>query len=169
VPERWSFILDSRPWQLGYQAADKRYAIREYVLPGQTVQSWSELVTSQYFPEGPEPRALFEQTRQDLARGCPSLQVSVIEETADTVIFEWRHDGCQGYPAQHEIRRISIGRIGTVSLSFVEKTRQLPPDKRADWISILKSATIRQAALQSTVAQPIGRRGRRWGKPAVDL
>ncbi len=146
VPERWNFILDSRPWQLGYQAADARQAIREYVLPGQTVQSWSELVTSQYFPDGPAPRALFDQTRQDLSRGCPSLQVSVIEETADTIIFEWRHDGCQGHPAQHEIRRISTGRTGTVSLSFVERTRQLAADKQTKWISILKSATIRPDA-----------------------
>jgi len=146
VPERWSFSFDSRQWQVGYQAANPQEAIREYVLSGQTVQNWSELVTSQYFARDIAPRVLFEQFRRNISHGCPSLRVAIIEESSDTIIFEWQLDGCQGFPAQHEIRRIATGRTGTLTLSFVEKTRQLTAEKRSTWISIIKGANVRPDA-----------------------
>src|SRR5262249_24608410 len=90
VPERWSFAFDARPWQLGYQAANGQQTIREYVLSGQPVQNWSELVTSQYLAGKVSPRAVFEQFRHDISRGCPSLRLSVIEESADRILFEWQ-------------------------------------------------------------------------------
>lgn len=107
VPERWAFSFDSRQWRVGHQAANRQEEIREYVLNGQTVQDWSELVTSHYFARDIAPRVLFEQFRRQISQGCPSLRVSMIEESSDTIIFEWQRDGCQGFPAQHEIRRIA--------------------------------------------------------------
>jgi len=145
VPERWDFSFDSQQWQLGYQAANSQEAIREYVLSGQTVHNWSELVTSAYFARDIAPRVLFEQFRRNISH-CPSLRVAVIEESSDTIIFEWQADGCQGFPAQHEIRRIARGRTGTLTLSFVEKTRQLTAEKRSTWISIIKGANVRPDA-----------------------
>jgi hypothetical protein len=146
VPERWSFRFDARKWHLGHQAADGQQAIREYVLSGQTVQNWSELVTSHYVAGGVSPRALFKQFRRDLSRGCPSLRVSVIEESDDNILFEWQHEGCQGYPAQHELRRIKRGKTGTLVLSYVEKTKQLAAEKRTAWLSIMKAAKVRPDA-----------------------
>lgn len=142
VPERWTFEFDSRQWQLGYQTANRQQAIREYVLAGQTVQNWSELVTSLYIANNVAPRALFEQMRRDLSVGCPSLRTSVLEESSDSLTFEWQHDGCQGQPAQHEIRRITSGKKGMFTLSFVEKTPQLSTEKRATWISLIKAASV---------------------------
>jgi hypothetical protein len=143
IPERWVFSFDSREWQVGYQAGNSQRTIREYVLKGQTVENWTELVTSLYMADNVAPRALFEQFRKDLARDCPSLRTSIIEESADTIIFEWQHDGCRGFPAQHEIRRITRGRTGCLTLSFVEKTSQLTAEKRATWIAVLKAASVR--------------------------
>lgn len=143
VLERWDFSFDAHEWQLGYQAANRLQEIREYVLPGETVDGWSELVTSFYSKGLVEPRDAFEQTRNDLSRGCPSFQSAIIEETKDSIFFEWRHDGCQGFPAQHELRRISTGRKGVHSLSFVEKTNELTAEKRDAWVAIISGATIR--------------------------
>lgn len=144
VPERWNFAFDSRPWQLVYQAANRQNATREYVLIGQTVHDWSELVSS-YYAAGEIPlRAFFEEFRRGLAHDCPSLRVSIIEETADSILFEWRHTGCQGQPAQHEIRRIESVEAGTLMLSFVEKTRELSAEKRATWLAIIKAASVQQ-------------------------
>ena len=144
--ERWRFSFDSRQWQVGHQHADRDQAIREYVLSGQTVQNWSELVTSHYFARNVAPRTIFEWFQSDISRGCPSVRISVIDESADTILFEWQHDGCRGFSAQHEIRRVSKGRTGVLALSFAEKTRQLAPDKRNTWLTIIRGATIRPDA-----------------------
>jgi hypothetical protein len=142
IVERWNFGFDGRAWKLGHQAATRHGAIREYVLPGQTVQKWTELVTSVYFVSAMAPRPFFEEVRKKLSTGCPSLQVTILEESPDTILFEWQHGGCQGFPAQHEIRRITTELTGTYTLSFVEKTYQMAAEKRAAWLGIIKSAKL---------------------------
>ena len=77
-----------------------------------------------------------------LERGCPSLRISVLEESEDTILYEWQHDGCQGYPPQHEIDRATRSGKRMLVLSFVEKTTQLSPEKRKAWLTILKEASI---------------------------
>src|ERR1039457_142695 len=116
VPERWNFHFDSRQWHIGYQAGDQQGALREYVLPGQTVDNWQELVTSRYSAVRVKPRAMFEYFKSQISRDCPSLQISVIEESSDSILFEWKHGGCQGYPAQHEIQRIVLTPTGSLVL-----------------------------------------------------
>ena len=146
VPERWNFGFDARQWRLGYQSPTRQGAIREYVLPGQTVRDWSGLVTSQYVVDKTSSRDFFEQFRGAISRDCPSLRLSMIEESTDTIIFEWQHAGCQGHLAQHEILRISRGATGLHMLSYTEKTQQMPDDRRTAWISILKAASVRPDA-----------------------
>jgi hypothetical protein len=143
VPERWNFSFDSRSWQLGYQRANPSQAVREYVLSDQSVENWSEKVTSFYAITDISPKIWFERFREDFLRRCPTTRFSFIDESADGVIFEWQHDGCEDQPPQHEIRRHSRGRMGLLSLSYVEKTNQLAREKRNAWILILRSATVR--------------------------
>ncbi len=142
APERWSFRFYGRDWQLGHQAANRQEAVREYVLVGQTVEDWKELVTSHSYAHGVPLRPYFEQVKAGLSQGCPSLRISVLEESEDTIIYEWQHDGCQGYPAQHQLDRASRSGKRMLVLSFVEKTPQLSPEKRTAWLAILKEATI---------------------------
>ena len=142
VPERWTFRFDDRQWELGHQAANRQEAIREYVLAGQTVENWQELVTSHYFAHGVPPRSYFEQLKAGLSPGCPSLSISVLEESEDNILFEWRHNGCQGFPAQHQVERATRSGTMTLVLSFVQKTNELAPEKRGAWLAILKDASI---------------------------
>jgi hypothetical protein len=142
IPERWSFRFDDREWHLGYQAGNRQEAIREYVLVGQTVENWKELVTSHYFAHDVPLSSYFEQVKAGLARGCESLSISVLEESENTMLYEWRHDGCQGYPPQHQLERATRTGKETLVLSFVEKTPQLSPEKRSAWLTILKDASI---------------------------
>jgi len=142
APEPWSFRFDDREWHLGNQAANRQEAVREYVLAGQTVDNWKELVTSHSFAHGVPPRDYFEQVKAGLSRGCPSLTISVLEESEDNMLYEWRHDGCHGYPPQHQIDRVTRSGKGMLQLSFVEKTPQLSQEKRTAWLAILKAASI---------------------------
>jgi hypothetical protein len=140
VSERWSFDFDSPKWKLGHQEAKGGHAIREYVQAGETVEDWSALVTSLYDAREAEPKALMETMRSTLSRDCPSLRLAVVEESADDVLFEWHHQGCHGFPPEHEIRRIARSGSGIVSLSYAEKTADLPEERRAVWLSILQAA-----------------------------
>jgi hypothetical protein len=144
--ERWVFEFDSRAWSLSFEASTASRTIREYVLTGQTIENWTELVTSLFDASASTPKEALARFRDDLARDCPSLRISIIEESAESILLEWQHEGCQGFPAQHEIRRITSGRGGVLTLSFAEKTKQLTSEKRTTWISIIRAARVRPEA-----------------------
>jgi hypothetical protein len=141
VPERWKFTFDSRSWRLGHQDTDDTTSLREYVLQGETVESWSELVTSTHATTDQAPNAIVASFRSQGSQDCPSYRSNVIAESPTDVLFEWRHQGCRGYPPQHELRRITRVDGGLLFLSYVMKTEQLPDDKRESWIAILRAAT----------------------------
>ena len=156
VSESWRFNFDSRQWELENQGTMRSGGVlANYVLRGQTVHNWTELVSTQYHKGSlVAPNASFEVLRRHLSRDCPSLRMSTIEESTDNIIFEWRHDGCQGHPPQHEIGRLSRGRTGSLSLTYVEKTTQLASEKRSTWISIIRAATIE--TVRSLTLQELG-------------
>lgn len=140
VPEVWKFNFDLRPWKLGYQASNGEEAIREYVIPGETVEAWSELVTSHAFTRIMEPKALLENMRALQSKDCPSFRSAILEESPASVLYEWQHKGCRGFPPQHEIRRIARTSRGTLILAYVAKTEKLKEEQHRAWISILKNA-----------------------------
>lgn len=142
VPERWKFNFDSRRWQLGSQSADGEQSIREYILQDETVEAWSELVTSYYHQGNLAPKAIFESIKSQLSKNCSSLRVSIIEESATSILFEWRHEGCGGFPPQHEIKRIAKNSSGVLFLAYVAKTEQLSEERKKSWVSILRNATL---------------------------
>jgi hypothetical protein len=142
VPERWKFNFDSRRWQLGSQSTDGQQSIRQYILQGDTVEAWNELVTSFYHQGTLPPKAIFENMKNQLSKNCPSLHISVIEESATSILFEWRHKGCGGFPPQHEIKRIAQNSSGVLFLAYVAKTEQLSEERQKSWVSILREATL---------------------------
>ena len=141
VPERWRFTFDSGAWHVGYQASDDHQAIREYVLQGETVHNWRKLITSLYLNVDLSPKEFFQRLTRKGAEKCPSLKVSVVEETQDMLISEWGHNGCHGHPPQQEIRRISRSKPGILSLSFTEKG-SLSTENHNTWLSILRNAIV---------------------------
>lgn len=146
VPECWRFKLDLAAWQLGYKGEDGDQALREYVPKGQTVNHWTEMVSSVRFKEPVSPQAMYGIMKSGILSGCSSAHVSVIEETDDSILFEWWQGDCGGNPAQHEIRKICADRRGTYSLSYVQKTQLMSSADRDRWISILKAARVRPGA-----------------------
>jgi hypothetical protein len=133
--------FDGRGWSVGNRAKNARQSLTEYVLAGQTVDNWQELVTSTvYFDPGHSvPLARFvEQIHASMSKGCPSLVWNVIQQDDKTAIFEWRDSGCGGFPPQTELARLAVGREGIYRLAYAIKLKgPLPPDKRKEWLAIL--------------------------------
>ncbi|KRG13618.1 hypothetical protein ACA29_07965 [Lederbergia galactosidilytica] len=43
--------FDDRDWQVGFEHEDAGNMMREYVVDGESVEAWTELVTAQFFPD----------------------------------------------------------------------------------------------------------------------
>lgn len=149
APETWRFNFDSRPWRLGHQEAAPQMSIREYVLQGETVEAWSEMVTSFFVArQSVTVEDMFKNFKKLLSQDCPSLSLSIIERSDTNILFEWQHQGCRGNPPQHEIKRIARGPGGILFLAYVAKATELSEERRNAWISILRDATPTTVASQ---------------------
>ncbi len=143
-PETLAFDLGERGWKPGHWARNNSRLIVQYVLPDETVEAWSELVTwtldvdAQGFTT---PSQLAEISHGLLSEDCPSLIWSIIAQKPNDILIEWRHTGCQGYPAQHQLSRYFTGAAGIHSLFYVAKRKKLSGAVRNEWIARLSAAT----------------------------
>src|SRR5262245_37224805 len=88
--------FDGRGWAVGHRQSNGTQTLIEFVLPGQNVENWRELVTSQVFSRAVPLASFVERLRASLSQGCPSLVWNVIRQEEKTLIYEWRDSGCGG-------------------------------------------------------------------------
>lgn len=141
-PEIWRFDFDDREWALGNQGGADGHFVREYVLKDETVTNWSALITSQHWSESANPLFVMQKMMLKIARDCPSTQMRIIDQSAETVLFEWWHRGAGPHPAQHEIRLITSTNRGTHALAFTEKGLGMEAIRRERWIGLLRAAKL---------------------------
>lgn len=90
--DRPVFEYDERKWELGYQASHNGAQIEEYVLSGETVEDWSELVTWQYLPnfqERADALTFMKQLRKLRQARDPEVVWEVIEKDHQSVLYKW--------------------------------------------------------------------------------
>jgi hypothetical protein len=144
--------FDGRGWVVGHQQRDGQRSIIEYVLPGQNVENWKELVTSSVFPQ-PVPVAPFvEELHASLAQGCPSLVWTVVKQDEKTAIVEWRDAGCGGFEPTSELMRVTIEKDGLFRLAYSVKGR-LTPERRKTWLAILGQAPLAERAARDSARE----------------
>ena len=155
-PERWDFSFDSRTWELGSHAKGEAMALREYVLKGQSIDNWSELVSSNWgFSNEVSVQQIQEKVIASLKEDCDSFEMFIIKSSSDDLIYEWKHDQpCKGWPAQHEIRRIKSVDGHLAMLSYAIKTKKIDEALRSEWVKRISAATIKKIELGSLSKKP---------------
>ena len=153
--------FDGRGWTVGNQQRNARQSLTEYVLPGQNVNNWKELVTSTVFTQ-PVPIAPFvERLRASLSQGCPSLVWNAIRQDERTAVFEWWDAGCGGFEPTYEIDRVTIEKDGLYRLAYAAKIKgPLAPERRKEWLAILSQTPLAErsasGASPSATSTPSG-------------
>lgn len=155
IAEMWDFSFDGRSWTLAHSAKVTGQFILEYVPEGDSIEHWSELVTSHYVTVSPSIPAYEEIMKQGglgkysfnyftrhFMEHCKSPYTNIIEEKVDSILYEWHHQGCPGHPPQYEIKRMQEVDGGTLSLSFTKKTERLEERQRYQWVELLLRARV---------------------------
>ncbi len=144
--ERPELHFDKRKWKQGFQANQSNQRLVEYVLEGETVENWSELVTAQLLLGVQEKSTLDEYLKfsEKVLRGSAkgNVEWKVIRRGPKEVLYEWKLTNDPKIPDQHEIARVIVGREGFHVLHYAAKTSKLPDDKRQEWIRLLSAARI---------------------------
>jgi tetratricopeptide (TPR) repeat protein len=142
----WEFSFDGRPWVIGNKQSAGDQKIIEYVLEGESVENWSESVTSSFAEVGDDfgVEKAVEDFVTQLNQDCPLVEVNFIKEDPEEAVFEWEFNDCAGHEGQYEIKRISkVGRI-IYELAYVKKTPGHSDEEMANWLSIIENAHVIQ-------------------------
>jgi hypothetical protein len=144
--------FDGRGWTVGHQQSTGAKTLTEYVLPGQNVENWRELVSSQVFTPAVPLARMVERFRTSLLEGCPSLEWNVIRQDETMVIYEWRDSGCGGFEPQYEVGRMTIADRSLYRLAYAIKTKSpLAPAKRGAWLEILARVPLAEGVMSESV------------------
>lgn len=137
--------FDGRAWKVGNDASDDTQHVVEYVLPGQTVDQWKELVTHQVMFD-PKHKAdiprLLDTMKAQLSAGCPSLSWSVLSQSPTAATYEWSHAICGGYPPQHEISTLSICSDAVCRWAYSTQLVPVPATVRERWLRLLPTLPL---------------------------
>lgn len=151
--------FDGRAWTIGNRQQSSTQILTEYVLPGQTVDNWKELVTSQVrlIPDG-VPLAEFMEIfvgtlHTKLMAGCPSLVWNVVRQDKKRIIYEWHDSGCGGFAPQGEIDRVAVSSHGVKRLAYTAYIEgAFPVEKRNTWLEILGRVPLVEELADSTAS-----------------
>lgn len=121
-----------------------KYSITELVPEGETINSWSELITIQNFASASgTPAQVLDQLMAIRERLCPgSTQWNIIQKDERSILYEWRAAPCAGYPEQHEIARIIDGNWNRFRIAYTVKLGEIRAEKRNSTIQYLSEATV---------------------------
>lgn len=147
-------VFDARKWVLGWSKNDNGSIFEEYVLEGEKVESWSELVTVQYYP-GLQKKitlAAWEATaKQKLTGTCPMIKWESLFQSADERLWKWTISECPGQPSQSEICRVKSDAAGFHIWHYAIKKSPMPPEVEKTWLSNLKGFQISDDAQSAAV------------------
>src|SRR5437899_2166150 len=144
--------FDLKEWTVGRQRSDQNQRIVEFVRPGEKIDSWTELFTSQVLRKPPNPGpidALVARVHADDAKLCPNGFVQNViaqgfrtETEEASILYESKFTNCPPHADQHEVARVIYGKSNIFRLAYVAKTQALAPEKRDKVIKELSAATI---------------------------
>ncbi|MBI1883558.1 MAG: hypothetical protein HYS08_05070 [Chlamydiae bacterium] len=160
--------FDGRPWKMGYQAHDESQNITEYVLEGETVDNWTELVTVHQFKNLQNKttlKELMERMQSDLYRACPATRWEILNETPEDIVYTWQLKNCPDDEDQYEVARLILGKSAIYLIRYTHKASKIDRERYTVWLNLLADVKLstpndlapvdysKESALKSTKAQ----------------
>lgn len=143
--ERIRIEFDGRQWSEGYRTEKGDQIVKEFVLPGESVENWTELVTAQTLP-GLQTRMtakkIMLQAKKTTLKKCPNAVWNVIDESKEEIVYEWRTTGCPGWDDQYEVSKLMRGTMAVHRFAYTNKKLPISEDRRVRWIGLMDGAEL---------------------------
>jgi len=143
------YLPDREKWQVANAQDDGHATIVECVPTGQKLESWRELITIQAFDDrqGPQaPRPVMDKLEASMRARGGELDWHVIEEDAQSVLYEWTIRGAKGVEDQGELARLVKGKDALHRAAYAYKGLPLAPERRTDRLDLLRKARVVKGA-----------------------
>lgn len=140
--------FDQREWKVGYNFEEGGQRITEFVIPGETVETWTELVTTQAFL-GAQTRMSVEEAmnivKKRMLDECPGAMWRVIEQHKDEILYESQTTNCVGRgdeADEYEIDKIIKGDTALHRVAYDARQITVSEEKRDQWRELIRKARL---------------------------
>ena len=143
--EQVKLTFDDRQWEIGYEVEDTQQGMVEFVVKGENVNAWTELVTLQAFfglQETATPESYMNGMGEGLRKACPDARTNLIRKGANDIVFDWEIKSCPGQEAQYEIDRVIAGTKALYVIHYATKKLPVAAETRDKWAGLLSAATL---------------------------
>ncbi len=140
-----AFTLPGREWVVAYRYLSAQQGNTEYVKRGESIQSWTELFSSQRFIGAAGNKnavEIMEGIRRQLEERFGKISFNILGQTDKDVLFIWSIDQSDEHAAQQEVARIVQGERDIHRLAYTRKGNFEETETLAPWIKILKQAKL---------------------------
>lgn len=141
--EKPEMHFDNRPWKIGFQGQEGNQKLIEFVVDGETVENWTELVTIQMFVgmTAPVDRWLA-GFKEQMEKDVKPTKWNAIRSSESDVLFEWEIKGHPAIPDQYEIDRLIQGKEGFYFFHYANKNTNISAADRENWIRLMGDIRI---------------------------
>ncbi len=144
-----AFTLAEKEWVVAYRILAANQGNTEYVRRGETIQSWTELFSSQRFIDAARNKTaadVMKGIQQRLESRFSNVAFKVLDESDKDVLFTWSIEQTDEHAAQQEVVRLVQGEHDIHRLAYTRKGAfEEETDTQAFWIKKLKQAKLLSA------------------------
>lgn len=148
--EKIEVKTDQRKWALAFQDEKGHSGVTKLVLPDETIENWSELITIEYALFKVLPMKLEQglldfllaTTQKGLHQDCQNVQWNLSSKTASSATYDWSASGCKEGPGHSEVARMLVGEQGIYTLRYAHKKIPMPKRKKKEWERLLNESGL---------------------------
>jgi len=129
--------FDERKWELGKKNEEETRSIAEHVLPGETVENWTELVTLQTVSRVAENLTVETMLEQaEAAARCEVIERKVLASTPSELLVEQTLAKCAPTRDRYAIRKLIRGPRSASDVSY-SRTAPFSDADRKKWTDLV--------------------------------
>lgn len=143
---------DGRAWKIGHRGRMRNQIITEWVIPGETVKNWSELISLSMFPplgEDQSIRGILQKTADDLRKSCEVFNQKIIAEGANEILYERTAAQCAPIRDEYSIEKIIQSSRATFFVAYA-KNSPLSESERKKWGKLVGNVTRKDECRSQT-------------------
>ncbi len=145
--ERQHIVFDNRTWHAAWGEHKAHITSIEYVLAGQSINNWHELITSQFIPGLPSVSAkeFAQRLFADLKKSGLVYTARILEHSKNSVLLEFQVQQPQKLQ-QDELQKIVKGVDGFYVLHYAIKSADMGEENRKKWRTNLLNSSVKDTS-----------------------
>lgn len=141
--ERINPVFDEREWVVAHADASREELVVEYILKGESIEGWTEMVTTILVPVKFQPEVLPELRdyyHDGIRKQCAELNWQVVSSSDTMVVCAWDLEPCLDSAVEYTLTAFRKGVLFTHLLTYSARDKERFEEQKPGWLQRLKKA-----------------------------